>query len=67
MFELTGRKALVNVGSVGQPRDGDPRSCYVVIDDDSVIFRRLANKAHVAIVAMSLVLAWPRGRSRNAR
>jgi diadenosine tetraphosphatase ApaH/serine/threonine PP2A family protein phosphatase len=34
-------KAMVNVGSVGQPRDGDPRSCYVVIDDDSVIFQRL--------------------------
>lgn len=23
---------IVNVGSVGQPRDGDPRSCYVVYD-----------------------------------
>jgi predicted phosphodiesterase len=26
-------KVLVNVGSVGQPRDKDPRSCYVVLDD----------------------------------
>ncbi len=25
---------LVNVGSVGQPRDDDPRSCYVVYDSD---------------------------------
>ena len=24
---------MVNVGSVGQPRDGDPRACYVVYDD----------------------------------
>jgi predicted phosphodiesterase len=24
---------LVNVGSVGQPRDGDPRSCYVIFDE----------------------------------
>ncbi len=24
-------KAIINVGSIGQPRDRDPRSCYVVI------------------------------------
>ena len=27
-------KTMINVGSVGQPRDGDPRACYVVIEDD---------------------------------
>jgi len=26
-------KLMINVGSVGQPRDGDPRACYVVLDD----------------------------------
>lgn len=34
-------KWMVNVGSVGQPRDGDPRSCYVIWDDDTVTFRRV--------------------------
>jgi diadenosine tetraphosphatase ApaH/serine/threonine PP2A family protein phosphatase len=29
-----GRRALVNVGSVGQPRDGDPRSCFVTLDTE---------------------------------
>jgi diadenosine tetraphosphatase ApaH/serine/threonine PP2A family protein phosphatase len=24
---------MVNVGSVGQPRDGDNRACYVILDD----------------------------------
>jgi diadenosine tetraphosphatase ApaH/serine/threonine PP2A family protein phosphatase len=24
---------MVNVGSVGQPRDGDPRACYVLLED----------------------------------
>jgi diadenosine tetraphosphatase ApaH/serine/threonine PP2A family protein phosphatase len=24
---------MINVGSVGQPRDGDPRACYVILDD----------------------------------
>jgi diadenosine tetraphosphatase ApaH/serine/threonine PP2A family protein phosphatase len=27
---------IVNVGSVGQPRDGDPRACYAVIDDEKM-------------------------------
>lgn len=29
-----GRKYFVNVGSVGQPRDGDPRASYAVYDTD---------------------------------
>ncbi len=29
-----GSKYIINVGSVGQPRDGDPRACYVVFDAD---------------------------------
>ena len=37
-------KAVVNVGSVGQPRDKDPRSSYVVYDTESrtISFRRVA-------------------------
>lgn len=34
-------KAFVNVGSVGQPRDGDSRASYVLVDGDSVRFRRV--------------------------
>ena len=34
-------KVMVNVGSVGQPRDSDPRSCYVILTDDAVEFRRV--------------------------
>ena len=36
----TGR-AVVNVGSVGQPRDGDVRACYVQVADDQVTYRRV--------------------------
>jgi predicted phosphodiesterase len=32
---------LVNVGSVGQPRDGDPRCCYVVYDGEKIEYRRV--------------------------
>ncbi len=34
-------KCFVNIGSVGQPRDGDNRSSYVIVDGDSVMFRRV--------------------------
>jgi len=27
-----GRRYIINVGSVGQPRDGDPRACYALWD-----------------------------------
>ncbi len=40
-FTFTGKKAMVNVGSVGQPRDRDPRACYVVLEDATVTFRRV--------------------------
>jgi predicted phosphodiesterase len=34
-------RILVNVGSVGQPRDGDWRASYVLVDDEDVHFRRV--------------------------
>jgi diadenosine tetraphosphatase ApaH/serine/threonine PP2A family protein phosphatase len=36
------KRAIVNVGSVGQPRDRNPRSCYVVYDGETVIYHRVA-------------------------
>ena len=37
------RRYIVNVGSVGQPRDGDPRACYVIYetDDMAVTYHRV--------------------------
>lgn len=37
-------KYFINVGSVGQPRDGDPRACYAIYDQDSklIVFRRVS-------------------------
>ena len=34
-------KAVVNVGSVGQPRDNDNRACYALFDGKKVIWRRV--------------------------
>ena len=32
-YTLGDPKLLINVGSVGQPRDSDPRACYVILED----------------------------------
>ena len=37
-----GRLQVVNPGSVGQPRDGDPRCSYVIIENGQVESRRVA-------------------------
>ena len=41
-YEITGRKTICNVGSVGQPRDSDPRACYVLHDETKISFRRVS-------------------------
>ncbi len=38
---VPGEKAIINVGSVGQPRDRDPRASYVFIEGNKVNFVRL--------------------------
>ena len=38
---LAGKRYIVNVGSVGQPRDGDPRACYTILHDGRVTFHRV--------------------------
>ncbi len=42
-FSLSDEKLMINVGSVGQPRDEDPRSCYVILDEkkEDIEFRRV--------------------------
>ena len=40
-YQLGPGKAIVNVGSVGLSRDGDPRACYVLLDGCTVVFRRV--------------------------
>ncbi|HUY76930.1 MAG TPA: metallophosphoesterase family protein [Ktedonobacterales bacterium] len=38
-----GYRAIINPGSVGQPRDGDPRASYLIYDDEvGFEFRRVA-------------------------
>lgn len=40
-FTIGDEKVIINVGSVGQPRDRDPRAAYVTVDGDQVEFIRV--------------------------
>jgi len=40
-FDISDGRYLVNVGSVGQPRDRDTRACYSLFTGDAVYFRRV--------------------------
>lgn len=48
-------KVIVNVGSVGQPRDGDPRACYVLYDGETVTFVRVKYNFEKTILLMESV------------
>ena len=38
---VPGRKWIINVGSVGQPRDRDPRTCFGIFDTDAQSFEHI--------------------------
>lgn len=40
-YQLGPGKTICNVGSVGQPRDGDPRPSYVLLEEKTINFRRV--------------------------
>lgn len=39
--DLGDDKTMINVGSVGQPRDGNPQASYIILEDNHVTFRRV--------------------------
>ncbi len=54
-WTVTPERALINVGSVGQPRDGDNRACFVFVEEDGegrplkVRFQRIEYDLRVTI------------------
>jgi predicted phosphodiesterase len=51
-FDVSDSKYVVNVGSVGQPRDRDPRACYVLYTGDAIYFRRVEYDVEVTAAAI---------------
>ena len=59
VYRLDGNKMLCNVGSVGQPRDGNPRACYVLLDNDTILFRRVVYDVERTLRKIMLVPELP--------
>lgn len=56
-LELDGRPVLLNPGSVGQPRDGDPRAAFAVLDDAAGTWRWHRVAYDVAAVQAAMAAA----------
>lgn len=54
-YRITDQKIMVNVGSVGQPRDNDPRSCYVIAEGDELRFRRVEYDIESTVAAIEAI------------
>jgi diadenosine tetraphosphatase ApaH/serine/threonine PP2A family protein phosphatase len=54
-----GAKAIVNVGSIGQPRDGDRRLSYVLFDGRAITFVRLEYDVEQAMADIRAVPELP--------
>ena len=52
---LVAKTLVVNPGSVGQPKDGDPRAAYAIWQDDQVSLRRAAYDVEETIGAYARV------------
>lgn len=62
-------KTIINVGSVGQPRDGDNRACYTILEGDQIKFFRceydiesVQKKMMEQNLPESLIARLPRGK-----
>jgi diadenosine tetraphosphatase ApaH/serine/threonine PP2A family protein phosphatase len=44
---IDGHQYIINVGSVGQPRDGDPRACYTLYDSETNIVELKRVEYHI--------------------
>jgi len=60
-------KAYINIGSVGQPRDGDTRACYVELGGDHATFHRIEYDFHRTIAKLCLLPIHPRCAQRLAQ
>jgi len=52
-----GKRYIINIGSVGQPRDEDPRSCFAIYDTDARIARICRAEYDIASAAKKILEA----------
>jgi predicted phosphodiesterase len=54
-----GRTVVLNPGSVGLPRDGDPRAAYAIIDENRIELKRIAYPVEETVERIE-AMPWPR-------
>jgi predicted phosphodiesterase len=62
-----GRVTVVNPGSLGQPKDGDPRGCYAVLDDGEIRLQRVAYDVDAAVARLMRLGLGPDEKADLAR
>jgi len=58
-FVLGAPKTIINIGSVGQPRDGDIRASFCTLDGDTVRFHRVAYDVEATMAKIRAVPELP--------
>jgi diadenosine tetraphosphatase ApaH/serine/threonine PP2A family protein phosphatase len=53
--DMADQKVIINVGSAGQPRDRDNRACYVVVDGETVTWRRVEYDIEKTVARMEQI------------
>jgi predicted phosphodiesterase len=64
------RKYIINAGSVGQPRDGDSRAGYIIVDGDDIMFCRIPydiQRTMKKVAAIGPISRINAGRLENGR
>ncbi len=57
VFEIeSDKKYIINVGSVGQPRDGDNRACYVIFDLEKKIVKFNREEYNISFTQKKMLL-----------
>lgn len=54
-YTIDEEKIICNVGSVGQPRDGDNRASYAIFDGEKIRFRRVAYNVEKVMARISRI------------
>jgi len=48
-YKFADEKVMINVGSVGQPRDGNSQSCYVVLTEEGITYHRVEYPVDITV------------------
>jgi diadenosine tetraphosphatase ApaH/serine/threonine PP2A family protein phosphatase len=54
-YRITDERAMINVGSVGQPRDRNPNASYVILSDDAVDFVRVPYDVQTTVAKIKAI------------